>query len=141
VCGLPGVVQTDGTSAEIGAGVVSRVGGGIAVWWRDWWADAARGNLSAASGDYLPGLSSWADEPPLASTRSKQIWTARVSAYRAKAALRRQVLSNSECKVSEEARTNAAGGCVSCTLEMAAHSVALLELSVGRSSSHKATDD
>ena len=77
----------------------------------------------------------------LASTRAKQIWTVGVSAYRAKAAIQRQVLPNSECKVDEAARARAAGGCVSCTLEMAAHSAALLELRVGLPWSHKATDD
>lgn len=134
VCGLP-VLQVGGTSA-IGAGTVSMVGGGKAVWWREWWANQLRGNLSAAGGDYLPGLSSWADEPPLASIRAKQMWTAGISAYRAEAALRWQVLSNSECKVGE-----AGGDCVVCTLEMASHSAALVELSVGGPSLHKATGD
>ncbi len=128
VCGLP-VVQSNGTS-PFGAGAVSMVGDDMGVWWQDWWADARRGNLSVASGDYIPGLSPWADEPPLASTRAKQIWTAGLSAYRAKAALRRQVLQNSQCRMDGGAR--AAGGCVRCTLEMATHSVALVELGVGR---------
>ena len=135
VCEVPGV-QVFGTSPAKGVGTVSTVGGGAAVWWRDWWADATRGNLSAASGDYIPGLSSWADEPPLASTRAKQIWTARVSAYRGMGALRSQILPHGKCTavVSDvSAGPSAAKGCVSCTLEMAAHSVALVEIGLGHS--------
>lgn len=135
VCEAPGV-QGFGTLPAMGVGTVSTVGGGAAVWWRDWWADATRGNLSAASGDYISGLSSWGDEPPLASTRAKQIWTARVSAYRGMGALQSQILSHSKCTAVVSDASNGpspAKGCVSCTLEMAPHSVALVEIGLGRS--------
>jgi hypothetical protein len=116
VCGIDGAL----TGWSDRGTTVTKVGGGAAVWWREWWKDAKQANLSVAAGDYLPGLSPWGDEPPLASARAKQVWAAGLPKYRQKAVLQTQALDGA-CAI-------VGGGCVRCMLSMPAHSAALLEL-------------
>jgi hypothetical protein len=161
VCGLPATsveakrltssVTTDGHSdgAVSLDATATVVGGGDAVWWRDWWADATRANLSAS--DYIPGLSAWADEPPLASTRAKQLWAAGLRrTYRRQARLKSQQMPSMSCWVvgvgdgdGDGDRAGRGGeegeACVSCVVPLEIHSAALLEIDIGGGSAMEST--